>query len=62
MKLVCFCIFGCYLLMGVVELIVGILIEIIEEMLFFIFFECEGCVIDYDFVGLMEKKKCEGYF
>lgn len=60
--MVCFCIFGCWLLIGVVEFEVQMLLEIIEEMLVLIISECQGCVIDCDQVGLMELKKCQGYF
>lgn len=60
--MVCFCIFGCYLFIGVVEFSVIMLLEIIQEMFLMCIFECQGWVIDYDQVGLMEEKKCQGYF
>lgn len=61
-KMVCFCMFGCYLLIGVIELEVDILEGIVWEMLIVCMLECQGWLIDKDEVVFMEKKKCEGYF
>lgn len=62
MKKVCFCILGCWFLIGVVESDVDMIEKIVEEMMIIIKSECIICVIDFDQDVSMEQKKCEGYF
>ena len=53
---------GCYPLTGAIESTADTLTAIIQEMLLTKTSERQGCVIDRDSAGSMEKKKLEGYF